>query len=193
MNINPQVIIGSWRYGVALHWHTLSSVPRSDGGFDTTRSEIGEALYQLKYQFDRSKIEPIAEVAAQQIMSWRVFQYLKAIVAVPPSNLDRPFQPVLELAKALGNKTNLPVPDNYLLKVRQTQALKNIEDAELRQQQMQNAFQVTDQRYSQESVLLFDDLFRSGETLNAVSNALITQGDVGRIYVLTVTRTRTKR
>ncbi|WP_458651675.1 hypothetical protein [Sivoneniella epilithica] len=91
MNINPQVITGSWRYGVALQWHTLSSVSRSDGGFDTTRSEIGEALYQLKYQFDRSKIEPIAEVAAQQIMSLRVLQYLKAMVAVPPSNLDRPF------------------------------------------------------------------------------------------------------
>ena len=71
--------------------------------------------------------------------------------------------------------------------------LKDIEDTELRHQQMQNAFQVTDQRYSQESVLLFDDLFRSGETLNAVSNALVAQGNVGRIYVLTVTMTRTKR
>jgi hypothetical protein len=30
-----------------------------------------------------NKIEPIAEVAAQQIMSWRVFRYLKAIIAVP--------------------------------------------------------------------------------------------------------------
>ena len=193
LTINPRVINGSWRYGVALDWHTLSSVHRSDGGFDTTRSEIGEALYQLKYQFDRSKIEPIAEVAAQQIISWRVFRYLKAIIAIPPSKLDRPFQPVLELAKALGRKTNLPMPDDYLIKVRQTQALKDIEDTELRHQQMQNAFQVTDQRYSQESVLLFDDLFRSGETLNAVSNALVAQGNVGRIYVLTVTMTRTKR
>lgn len=196
MNINPRVINGSWRYGVALDWHTLSSAPRSDGGFHTTRSEIGEALYQLKYQFDRSKIEPIAEVAAQQLISWRVFRYLKAIIAIPPSKLDRPFQPVLELANVLGNKTNLPVPDDYLIKVRQTQALKDIEDIEdieLRHQQMQNAFQVADQRYSQESVLLFDDLFRSGETLNAVSNALVTQGNVGRIYVLTVTMTRTKR
>ncbi len=193
MNINSRIINGSWRYGIALDSHTLSSVPRSEGGFDTTRSEIGEALYQLKYQFDRSKIEPIAEVAAQHIMSWRVFRYLKAIIAIPPSNLDRPFQPVLELAKDIGNKTNLPVPDDYLIKVRQTQALKNIEDTELRHQQMQNAFQVADQRYSQESILLFDDLFRSGETLNAVSNALVTQGNVGRIYVLTVTMTRTKR
>ncbi|XFA72602.1 hypothetical protein RYO59_000830 [Thermosynechococcaceae cyanobacterium Okahandja] len=105
-----------------------------------------------------------------------------------------PFQPVLELAKALGSKTNLPVPDDYLIKVRRMRRIALIEDAELRRQKLQNAFQVTDQRYSQESILLFDDLFRSGETLNAVSSALKTQGNVDkeRIYVLTVTRTRTK-
>ncbi|PLS67506.1 MAG: hypothetical protein CV045_13225 [Cyanobacteria bacterium M5B4] len=193
MNVNPRVINGSWRYGEALDLHTLSSTPRSDGSFDTVRSEIGEALYQLKYQFDASKIEPIAEAAAQRIKLWRVFQYLEAIIAIPPSKLDRPFQPVLELAKAIGYKTNLPVPDDYLFKVKQTQALKDIEDNALRHQQMQNAFQIADQRYSQKSLLLFDDLFRSGETLNAVSNALINQGNVGRIYVLTVTMTRTKR
>lgn len=193
VRINPRVINGSWRYGWALDLHTLSSVPRGDGEFDTTRSELGEALYQLKYRFDRSKIDPIAEVAAHYIQNLRIFRYLKAIVAVPPSNLNRPFQPVLELARAVGDKTGLPMPNDYLIKVRQTQALKNIEDAELRQQQMQGAFQVADQRYAQQSILVFDDLFRSGETLNAVCNALATQGGLGRIYVLTVTMTRTKR
>lgn len=190
VKINPRVIRGSWRYGWALDWHTLSSIPLGDGNFDTTRSEIGEALYQLKYQFDRSKIEPIAEVSAHYIQNLRVFPYLKAIIAVPPSNLNRPFQPVLELAKAIGSKTNLPVPNDYLLKIRSTQALKNIEDTELRRQQMQNAFQVADQRYAQQSLLLFDDLFRSGETLNAVCNTLMTQGNVGRVYALTVTMTK---
>ncbi|MGB7060696.1 MAG: hypothetical protein WBD58_23545 [Geitlerinemataceae cyanobacterium] len=194
MNLNPKVIKGSWLYGVALDLHTQSSVPRSDGGFDTTRTELGEALYQLKYNFDRSKVDPIAEIAANYIRShFRVFRYFQGIIAVPPSKLDRPFQPVLELARAIGEKTGLSVPDDYLMKVRQTQALKDIEDSEIRQQQMQGAFQVADQRYAQQSLLVFDDLFRSGETLNAVCNALTTQGGVGRVYVLTITITRTRR
>jgi competence protein ComFC len=193
VKINPKDIRGAWRKGWALDLHTLSSIPRGDGEFDTTRSELGEALYQLKYRFDRSKIEPIAEVAARYIQNLLVFQYLKAIIAVPPSKLDRPFQPVLELARAISEKTGLPIPDDYLIKVKQTQALKNIEDAELRRQQMQGAFQVADQRYAKQYVLVFDDLFRSGETLNAVSNALTTQGGVERVFVLTVTMTRTKQ
>ncbi len=194
VNIDPRVINGSWIYGVALDLHTVSSVSRSDGGFDTTRTELGEALYQLKYNFDRSKVEPMAEIAANYIRNnFRVFRYFQSIVAVPPSKLDRPFQPVLELAKAIGEKTGLSVPDDYLIKVRQTQALKDIEDAEIRQQQMQGAFQVADQRYAQQSLLVFDDLFRSGETLNAVCNALTFQGGVARVYVLTITMTRTKR
>lgn len=193
MKINSRPIRGSWNAGWALDWHTLSSRPRGDGTFDTTRSELGEALYQLKYHFDREKLKPIAEVAADFIKNLRVFPYLKALIPIPPSNLNRPFQPVVELAKLVGEAAPLPVPLDYLLKVRNTQALKDIEDTETRQGQLANAFQVADNRYSGDSVLLFDDLFRSGESLNAVCKVLREQGGVVRIYVVTVTMTRTKR
>jgi competence protein ComFC len=193
MRINPRLIKGSWNAGWALDWHTLSSRPRDDGSFDTTRSEIGEALYQLKYHFDRQRIKPIAEAAANFIQNLKVFPYLKALIPVPPSILNRPFQPVLELAKLIGEMAPLPVPLDYISKIRKTPALKDIEDARTRQKQLANAFRVADNRYSGDYILLFDDLFRSGESLNAVCNALEEQGGVARIYVVTITMTRTKR
>jgi competence protein ComFC len=42
-------------------------------------------------------------------------------------------------------------------------------------------------------VLLFDDLYRSGETLAEATRTLQEQGRVQRVYVLTVTRTRVLR
>lgn len=42
------------------------------------------------------------------------------------------------------------------------------------------------------SILLFDDLFRSGATMNAVSKVLYEQGKAQEVYVLTLTRTRSK-
>jgi hypothetical protein len=57
--------VGPWDAGYALHIHTLSSVflgynEYGQPSFDTTRSPIGELLYQLKYRNDQSAIEQLA-------------------------------------------------------------------------------------------------------------------------------------
>jgi len=55
---------------------------------------------------------------------------------------------------------------------------------------LENAFQVNRHRVEGKRVLLFDDLYRSGATMNAVSSALREFGKVGGIYALGVTKTR---
>ncbi len=42
-------------------------------------------------------------------------------------------------------------------------------------------------------VLLFDDLFRSGATMNAITAALYDEGGAGNVFALTITRTRSHR
>ena len=64
-DINPREIHGNWRAGWALDIHTLSSRPLPGGRYDTERTEFGELVFQLKYRHDRTKIQPIAEVAAK--------------------------------------------------------------------------------------------------------------------------------
>ena len=150
-------------------------------------------MYQLKDRLDRSKVEPIAEVAATFLKSRIVLPYLAAIIPVPPSNTNRPFQPVQELATRIGQKINLPVLLDYLVKVKPTEALKGIEDSVSRKQQLQGAFKVQDLSLAGKYVLVFDDLFRSGETLKAITEVLYAQGKVARVYVLTITKTRTRR
>lgn len=193
MNINPQELHGNWRAGWALDLHTLSSIPIGDGEFATTRTEVGEALYQLKYHSDRNKIHPLAETACQFMQTRLVTPYLHAIIPVPPSNLSRLFQPVLELAREIGRRLNLPVFDNYLLKTRSTEPLKGIDDPETRRKELQGAFRVKDNSLAGRKVLLFDDLFRSGETLTEITDVLYNSGKVQNVYVLTITKTRSKR
>ncbi len=191
--IHARDLVGNWHAGWALDLHTLSSVALPDGGFDTQRTEIGELLYQLKYSFDRSKIEPIATTAATFLKGGRFLEPLTAIIPVPPSKLDRPFQPVPQLALRIGEQVQLPVALDYLTKVRRTQPLKDLEDAETRRDQLRGAFTVADHRFEGKRVLLFDDLFRSGETLQEITDLLVKEGRVSTVYVLTITKTRTKR
>ena len=93
----------------------------------------------------------------------------------------------------MGRILNLPAPSDYLVKVRETIPLKSLEGHESRHEQLQGAFAVQEQRFRDRYILLFDDLYRSGETLTVATDVLHEQGSIARVYVLALTRTRTRR
>lgn len=193
METNTKRIYGKWKAGWALDNHTLSSTYLGDDRFETERTEIGEALYQLKYRNDKSQIDPIVNSAVEFMKTRLVTPYLKSIIPIPPSDTDRAFQPFQELAKKIGEELNLPIDLDFLTKTKSTSQLKEIFDPEERANILQDAFVVKDQRYKGRKVLLFDDLYRSGATMNEVTNALFEKGEVNNVYVLTITKTRSKR
>ena len=108
VDLNPREIHGNWRAGYALDLHTVSSRRLPDGSCDTERTGIGELVYQVKSRHDRSRIQPIAEIAAQfvkeefAVNDYPILPYLDAIIPIPPSDTDRPFQPVIEIAAKIG-------------------------------------------------------------------------------------------
>jgi predicted amidophosphoribosyltransferase len=58
---------------------------------------------------------------------------------------------------------------------------------------LKDAFEIRDPVVAGRSILLFDDLYRSGATLNAVSRLLKQEGKAKNMYVLTLTMTRMMR
>jgi len=198
LNTHPRVLEGCWTVGWALDVHTIRSIPLGPDEwghemFDTTRSEIGDAVYKLKYLGDRSQVEPIAQTIEDFIRARPELTAACTIVAIPPSNTARPFQPVPEIAASVGARLNLPVPIDYLLKTKQTTPIKGMSDKQKRHEELEGAFRIADERYAGRHVILIDDLFRSGETLNAVSTVLLSQGKVGKVSVVAVTVARSKR
>jgi len=191
--INVQKLQGQWKAGWALDLHTVSSTQLDENHWDTVRTEIGEMLYQLKYCKDVSKLQSIADICVGFLKTRLVIPYLAAIIPIPPSDTARTFQPVYELAKIIGEKIKIKVDYDYLLKIKATTQLKSIDDPEERKKILAGAFQIKDRRYAGKKVLLFDDLYRSGETMNAATQMLINVGDVNNVYVLTLTKTRTKK
>ena len=68
--------------------------------------------------------------------------------------------------------------------------LKDVFDYHERLKLLENAHDVTGTAVRNKSVLLVDDLYRSGATLNSVATALYDKGKVSAVYVFAVTRTR---
>jgi predicted amidophosphoribosyltransferase len=162
------------------------------GGIDNT-PPIAEALYQLKYCNDKSKADVIARTVSGFLDDKKEQLQIDVIVPVPPSDTNRTYQPVYEMANAISAKSGLSVDNNTLRKAELKQPLKTIDDPEERREILKDVFNVENNAFDGKNVLLFDDIYRSGETLNAITNVIKNKGNAKSVFVLTVTKTRTKR
>lgn len=192
---NKQILTGKWDSGWSLDLHTHHSIALPDGQFDTTRTPIGELLYKLKYQNNKECIDKIIAFANEFFKDAdfsKILNEIDIIIPVPPST-KRVFQPVYELANKIGAHVNKKVDLNYLIKIKETSSIKNEDDPVKRSEILKDVFTVKDNRYEGKSVLLFDDLFRSGATLNEITNTLMNIGKIKKAFVFTITKTRTKR
>ncbi len=193
-NVRPMRIPGRWREGYALDYHTSASTYLGDDEyghpmFDTKRSDVGELLYRLKYRSDGTVLEELVGVAASFVESWAPGATI--IVPVPPSR-PRPQQPVQVIAEALARQIGVPVVANGVTRVKETPELKNVYAYDERLRLLEGAHRVDASVVGGQRVLLFDDLYRSGATMNAITEALYDQGAVADVYALTLTRTRSR-
>lgn len=194
MKSNPLPISGPWHAGFTLDAHTISAEflgydLQGRPQFDTTRSEIGEALYQCKYRGERAASQALAAAAAAFVRERQL--KVELVVPVPPSKV-RSFQPLLEIARQLASDLKIGYDVTSVRKVKETEELKSVDEMAAREAALADAFAVDGTALAGRTVLLFDDLYRSGASMSAVARALTVQGRVAGIVALALTRTRSK-
>lgn len=193
-NVRPMRIPGRWREGYVLDYHTLGSTYLGDDEyghpmFDTKRSDVGELLYRLKYRSDSAVLEELVDAAARFVQSWN--PGVTILVPVPPSRA-RPQQPVHLIAEALGRKIGIPVDARGVARVKEITELKNVYAYDDRLRLLEGAHTVEASVVRGQRVLLFDDLYRSGATMNAITAALYDEGAVADVYALALTKSRSR-
>ena len=194
LEIHWQEINGNWQSGVALDLHTTSSTPigYNEAGhmqFDTVRPPIADLLYQLKYKNNQGAAQGIIEAAAAFIQPHRA--KFDILIPAPPSTA-RAIQPVYVLADGIGASVQIPVV-KCVGTTRPTAQLKNENDPAKRKELASGLYSVDPQYTSGKSILLFDDVFRSGTTLNEITKVLLEQGQASSVRVLTITKTRSNQ
>lgn len=187
-------IYGNWKKGFALDLHTESSeyLGVDEFGHDkfkTKRTKVGELLYKLKYQSDKSVIPEIINSVKSSIGK---IDKMDFIVPVPPSNKSRNYQPVYEIGDGLSQEYGVPFIKNALSKKSSTE-LKNITDIDERERILKESISLkSGLDFSEKKVLVIDDLYRSGATLRAVTSVILENGNAKNVFVLTLTKTRSK-
>lgn len=186
----PIRLKGPWNVGYALDKHTVSSVLNEFGYFDTVRTDMGQLVYELKYARKKSNARRIASAMRSWIRRAYRSEEIDCIVAVPPS-ASRSYQPVLAIAKRLSEMLSVEHCSDDLKKVRKTKSLKNVLDPKLRRKELSGAFRGTGD-FEGKTVLVVDDLYRSGETASEVTLALKAAGAT-KVFFLAATKTRVNK
>lgn len=191
MEVNIQRINGSWDLGYSLDKHVLQStyIGENQWGhpdFDNTRSEVGEALYKLKFRSDFNQVQPIAEQISASLAP--CFPSASLIIPMPPSK-QRTRQPVIEVARQVAMNMGIPCYENLLVKTSSTPQMKDIVSRDEKVETLSKAFTVYDVlEEGSYDLLIIDDLFDTGSSLEAATKVLRGYSKIRNIYVATVTR-----
>lgn len=192
MLVHVRQLQGPWNLGYALDRHTVSSVYIGDNEyghptFETKRSEAGEAVYQLKYR-NNQLMAPV--LAAQMAASLGTYFGANIIVVPMPPSRVRAIQPVPLVAERYAQIVGARYQDDLLVKQGKTGQMKDMPTREQRIAALQAVFRCNDVLPAgQHNVLIVDDLYDLGASLEAATNVLRTSPKVGQVFVATATST----
>jgi len=188
-------IDGNWKAGYAIDLHTISSVylgdnPDGEPQFENDRSEMGELINRLKYHSDEMAIPKIIELINKNLKNIKAVDF---IIPVPPSKLNRAFQPVYRIVEELSKSSFVPLLEN-IISNSNVEELKSITNPAKREALLRSSLNLNPKiDIENKIILLIDDVYRSGATVRAVTDLLYNQAKVKSVYVLTMTKTRSNR
>ena len=151
------------------------------------REPVSGALYRFKYHnkrnYGRIFAGELAERYERQILGWKI----QEIVPVPlyrSRRRKRGFNQSEIIARELSDATGIPVRTDVLFRVKKTSPQKSLGKQE-RQANLRGAFAVSGSWKAPENVLLIDDIYTTGATLERAAKILRIAG-VQNVYFLTV-------
>ena len=177
---HPRPLHGPWEAGWALDFHSRFS------GATWERTEVGELAYRFKYGGEVSLAEELADRLLELTRHHPALARVDVVLPVPSSQ-PRATEPVPLLAAALAQRLGVPVQTDWLVKTRETRPQKEMRTLIQKRRNVAGAFAVRGPVRGRR-VLVVDDLYDSGATLEEVTR-ILQQAGVQAVLVVTLTRT----
>lgn len=176
-------LAGEFEVGYAIANHTIIQ----EGVRQHT--SMGQMVYEFKYQDRKSHIDALVGELSKFLEEADNYQHIDLIVPVPATMVDRDYDPVGYLASELSKRSKLQLGKDILIKTRKTRPQKEMVNIIQKKLNIKGAFKIQQpEKIRGKNILLLDDLYDSGATLNECSRVLKSVG-ARMVLVLTLTRT----
>ena len=145
--------------------------------------EMKNAMYRFKYSNRRCYGKVFARHILKVHGDWIKAQQFEAIIPVPMHDRKkkkRGYNQAEVLAKELSTLTNIPVNDRIVRREMETQAMKQL-NRQKRKKNLLNAFILAENDVQFRKVLIIDDIYTTGSTLDEVAKVLKT-GGITEVY-----------
>ena len=150
-----------------------------DKGYATFQyfGPMKSAMYRLKYSNKRCYCRTFAKYTAMLYRNEFSKQNFDAIIPVPmykKKEKSRGYNQASVIATALSKEFNIPILSNYICRIVDTKPMKGLNPLE-RKENIQNAFKLSENTIQLNKVLIVDDIYTTGSTMDAISAALNTE------------------
>lgn len=152
-------------------------------------SSLNDSIYRFKYMKRAAYAQGYAKLMLPVVSDWLKALSPDAFVPVPLHKkrlIKRGYNQAGELAKELSKLTGIPVRDNLVERVRNTPPQKLAGRAG-RIRNMKKAFIVKENVVKFRRIVIIDDIYTTGSTIDSVASELLDSG-VSEVYFLTLTR-----
>ena len=180
---------GPWKYGVVLDKYSLKSVAVGQNefgypNFETEYTEVGGLLHAFKYKDEESAGKRLVPFACAFLEQHKNMKFDTIIPIPSPTGKTV----TARLANGIANRLNKEYCEDAIT-TRNRQSVKRL-TAEQRKEILTNSLDVSRQKLSGKNVLLLDDLFETGSTLEAATTAAQVRGGVGTVHVFAFAYTK---
>lgn len=151
------------------------------------KNPVNQSVYQFKYHNQRRYgilySQELVKEFQKEIESWRP-DIIMPVPLHPSRKRKRGYNQAQILAEEIGKILEIPVDSKSLIRTRKTSPQKKLGHQE-RKKNLKHAFAVKHTFQAAKRVLLVDDIYTTGNTIDAVSNVLKQKG-VENVYFLTI-------
>ena len=148
---------------------------------------ISDSIYRFKYKGRQEYAAYYAVCMEQSLGNWIRRCRPDALIPVPihtSKRRVRGYNQAEVLAKELGKRLGIPVETNLIKRVRKTVPMKEL-SVYNRQNNLKRAFKICHNDVKLSTIVIIDDIYTTGSTIDAMSYELRKAG-VKRIYFVTL-------
>ena len=144
---------------------------------------VSDSIYRFKYKGRQEYAAYYAECMTERLGEWIMRCRPDALIPVPihaSKRHVRGYNQAEVLARELGHILHIPVEPNLIKRVRKTSPMKDLSVSE-RQNNLKRAFKICRNDVKLSTIIIIDDIYTTGSTIDAMSYELRRAG-VERIY-----------